>query len=81
MLMMDKCYFRNFLLQYIEGCKAELTGKVSTPVRNGKTYLHVDGLSIVLDIEKASMKIANAFNNNRILRKFLNPTSFLVKGI
>ncbi|XP_013098262.1 protein takeout [Stomoxys calcitrans] len=55
-----------------EGCKAEITGKVSTPVRNGLTYLHVDALGIVLDMEKASMKISNAFRNNPILLEATN---------
>lgn len=48
-----------------DGVTADLTGKTSL---RGK-YLHVDGLSIVLDVKKANMSISGAFNNNRILRK------------
>ncbi|XP_075146277.1 juvenile hormone binding protein 1 [Haematobia irritans] len=55
-----------------EGCKADLTGKVSARDRNGVTYLHVDALGIVLDMEKASMKISNAFQNNPILLQATN---------
>ncbi|KAH8360142.1 hypothetical protein KR093_011037, partial [Drosophila rubida] len=48
-----------------DGVTADLTGKTSE--RNG--YLHVDSLSIVLDVKKVNMSISRAFNNNRILRK------------
>lgn len=47
------------------GVTADLTGKTSA---RGK-YLHVDSLSIVLDVDKVTMSISRAFNNNRILRK------------
>ncbi|KAM8704551.1 hypothetical protein ACLKA7_009064 [Drosophila subpalustris] len=51
-----------------DGVTADLTGKTSL---RGK-YLHVDGLSIVLDVKKANMNISGAFNNNRILLEATN---------
>lgn len=48
-----------------DGVTADLTGKTSA---RGK-YLHMDSLSIALDVKKANMSISGAFNNNRILRK------------
>ncbi|XP_073844537.1 juvenile hormone binding protein 1 [Musca autumnalis] len=55
-----------------EGCVANLTGKVSTPVRKGMTFMHLDAFSMTLDVEKATMSISNAFNNNRILLEATN---------
>ncbi|XP_037812572.1 uncharacterized protein LOC119604168 [Lucilia sericata] len=55
-----------------EGCVADLTGKVSTNEKNGATYLHVDSLSIVINVDKVNMMISNAFNNNRILLEATN---------
>lgn len=49
-----------------DGVNAELTGKTSL---RGK-YLHVDSLSLVLDVDKVNMSISRAFNNNRILCKY-----------
>ncbi|XP_034486431.1 uncharacterized protein LOC117790925 [Drosophila innubila] len=51
-----------------DGVTADLTGKTSA---RGK-YLHVDSLSIVLDVKKANMSISGAFNNNRILLEATN---------
>ncbi|XP_030562476.1 uncharacterized protein LOC115763847 [Drosophila novamexicana] len=50
------------------GVTADLTGKTSA---RGK-YLHVDSLSIVLDVDKVTMSISRAFNNNRILLEATN---------
>ncbi|TMW42290.1 hypothetical protein DOY81_012630, partial [Sarcophaga bullata] len=43
-----------------------------THEKNGATYLHVDSLSINIDVDKVNMKISNAFNNNRILLEATN---------
>ncbi|XP_017860510.1 PREDICTED: uncharacterized protein LOC108612116 [Drosophila arizonae] len=51
-----------------DGVNAELTGKTSL---RGK-YLHVDSLSLVLDVDKVNMSISRAFNNNRILLEATN---------
>ncbi|XP_062125032.1 uncharacterized protein LOC133838086 [Drosophila sulfurigaster albostrigata] len=51
-----------------DGVTADLIGKTSE--RNG--YLHVDSLSIVLDVKKIDMNISRAFNNNRILLEATN---------
>ncbi|KAH8407757.1 hypothetical protein KR222_000220 [Zaprionus bogoriensis] len=51
-----------------EGVTADLTGKTS--LRGN--YLHVDSLSLVLDVKKVNMSISRAFNNNRILLEATN---------
>ncbi|XP_030374362.1 uncharacterized protein LOC115623940 [Scaptodrosophila lebanonensis] len=57
-----------------EEVTADLTGKVSThPGKNGPgTYLHIDSLSLVLDVKKVEMSISRAFNNNRVLLEATN---------
>ncbi|EDV91225.1 uncharacterized protein LOC6568093 [Drosophila grimshawi] len=61
-----------------DGVTADLTGKTSL---RGK-YLHVDALSLVLDVDKVNMSISRAFNNNRILLEatnlFLRDNSMIV---
>lgn len=49
-----------------EGVTADLTGKTSAR----GAFLHVDSLSLVLDVKKVNMSISRAFNNNRILCKY-----------
>lgn len=49
-----------------EGVTADLTGKTSAR----GNYLHVDSLSLILDVKKVNMSISRAFNNNRILCKY-----------
>lgn len=52
-----------------EGVSADLTGKTSIHAFKGANYLHIDALSLVLDVKDVKMSISGAFNNNRILRK------------
>lgn len=54
-----------------EGVSADLTGKTSVHAAKGGNYLHIDALSLVLDVKDVKMSISGAFNNNRILRKFI----------
>ncbi|KAI9580864.1 protein takeout [Glossina fuscipes] len=56
----------------LDGVICDLSGKVSTSQRDGKTYLHVDSLNLHLDIKNADLKIANAFRNNRVLLEATN---------
>lgn len=60
-------FYANF-----EGVTCDLIGKVSTQEKSGATHLHVDSLSLTLDIKKVDMSIARAFNNNRILLEATN---------
>ncbi|XP_037956073.1 uncharacterized protein LOC119685767 [Teleopsis dalmanni] len=55
-----------------EGAVADLTGKVSAQEKSDGTYMHVDSLSLVLDVKKVDMSISRAFNNNRILLEATN---------
>ncbi|KAH8318127.1 hypothetical protein KR074_010447 [Drosophila pseudoananassae] len=55
-----------------EGVSADLTGKTSVHAAKGGNYLHIDGLSLVLDVKDVKMSISGAFNNNRILLEATN---------
>ncbi|KAI8045169.1 uncharacterized protein LOC128264655 [Drosophila gunungcola] len=55
-----------------EGVSADLTGKTSRPAAKGGKYLHIDALSLVLDVKDVKMSISGAFNNNRILLEATN---------
>ncbi|KAH8288376.1 hypothetical protein KR054_001795 [Drosophila jambulina] len=55
-----------------EGVSADLTGKTSRPSAKGGKYLHIDALSLVLDVKDVKMSISGAFNNNRILLEATN---------
>ncbi|KAH8418523.1 hypothetical protein KR009_011310 [Drosophila setifemur] len=55
-----------------EGVSADLTGKTSVRVVKGANYLHIDALSLVLDVKDVKMSISGAFNNNRILLEATN---------
>ncbi|XP_017081777.1 uncharacterized protein LOC108115040 [Drosophila eugracilis] len=55
-----------------EGVSADLTGKTSTHAAKGGNYLHIDALSLVLDVKDVKMSISGAFNNNRILLEATN---------
>lgn len=50
--------------------KALVKGTVSTKVRDGKTYLNVENLDVVLDVKNVQMRVRKIFNNNRILSKY-----------
>ncbi|XP_026673224.1 circadian clock-controlled protein [Ceratina calcarata] len=52
--------------------KALVKGTVSTKVKDGKTYLNVDKLDVVLDVKKVQMRVRKIFNNNRILTEATN---------
>lgn len=56
--------------QFSEGVIADITGKVSSNEKAGRSYLHVDSLSLVLNVKDVNMNISGAFNNNRILRTY-----------
>lgn len=51
---------------------AVVKGTVSTRVKDGKTYLNVDNLDVVLDVKKVRMGVHKIFNNNRILTEATN---------
>ncbi|XP_016975334.1 uncharacterized protein LOC108041812 [Drosophila rhopaloa] len=55
-----------------EGVSADLTGKTSKHAAKGGNYLHIDALSLVLDVKDVKMSISGAFNNNRILLEATN---------
>ncbi|EDW95716.1 uncharacterized protein LOC6535352 [Drosophila yakuba] len=55
-----------------EGVSADLTGKTSIHASKGANYLHIDALSLVLDVKDVKMSISGAFNNNRILLEATN---------
>ncbi|XP_017145332.2 uncharacterized protein LOC108157678 [Drosophila miranda] len=55
-----------------EGVTADLTGKTSVRASKGANYLHIDSLSLVLDVKDVKMSISGAFNNNRILLEATN---------
>ncbi|XP_036332358.1 uncharacterized protein LOC118743701 [Rhagoletis pomonella] len=55
-----------------EGVTADLTGKVSSSEKAGRSHLHVDSLSLVLNVKDVVMNISGAFNNNRILLEATN---------
>ncbi|CAD7091845.1 unnamed protein product [Hermetia illucens] len=50
-----------------QGVTAHLLGKVSTKVKNGKTYLHVDHLNLDLDFKSVKLSISNVLHNNQVL--------------
>jgi len=49
--------------------RALVRGTVSTKSREGKTYLNVDNLDVVLVVKDVQMRVSKVFNNNRILSK------------
>lgn len=49
--------------------RALVKGTVSTKERDGKTYLNVDNLDVVLEVKNVNMRVRKIFNNNRILSK------------
>ncbi|XP_049771549.1 circadian clock-controlled protein daywake [Schistocerca cancellata] len=51
---------------------AVVRGKVSTPTRDGRQYLHVDTLDVDLSIKTVRMAVKKVFNNNRILTEATN---------
>ncbi|XP_034663033.1 uncharacterized protein LOC117898014 [Drosophila subobscura] len=55
-----------------EGVSADLTGKTSVRTSKGENHLHIDSLSLVLDVKDVKMSISGAFNNNRILLEATN---------
>ncbi|KAH8294886.1 hypothetical protein KR018_003858, partial [Drosophila ironensis] len=55
-----------------EGVSADLTGKTSVHAAKGGNFLHIDALSLVLDVKDVKMSISGAFNNNRILLEATN---------
>ncbi|PBC27908.1 Circadian clock-controlled protein [Apis cerana cerana] len=63
---------------------AVVKGTVSTRVKDGKTYLNVDNLDVVLDVKKVRMGVHKIFNNNRILKSlytiWINFLSFCSRG-
>lgn len=44
-------------------------GTVSTSIKEGQNYLHVDKLYLDLDFKKVRMGVKKVFRNNRILSK------------
>lgn len=56
----------------LQGVTANLTGKVSSKIKNGLTYLHVDSLNLDLGIEKVQLSISNVLHNNQILTDATN---------
>jgi len=51
---------------------ADLKGVISTEERPEGTFMHVDKLSLLLDVKKPRMSVAKIFNNNRILNEATN---------
>lgn len=49
--------------------RALVRGTVSTKSRDGKTYMNVDNLDVVLAVKDVQMRVSKVFNNNRILSK------------
>lgn len=64
-----KIFLHNNFSRNIDGVFADLSGIVSTEKRNDGTYMHVDKLNIILDVQKPKLSVAKIFNNNRILSK------------
>ncbi|EZA47284.1 hypothetical protein DMN91_005928 [Ooceraea biroi] len=52
--------------------RALVRGTVSTKSREGKTYLNVDNLDVVLAVKDVQMRVSKVFNNNRILTEATN---------
>ncbi|XP_033350770.1 circadian clock-controlled protein [Bombus vosnesenskii] len=52
--------------------RALVKGTVSTKERDGKTYLNVDNLDVVLEVKNVNMRVRKIFNNNRILTEATN---------
>lgn len=48
---------------------ALVKGTVSTKSRDGKTYLNVDNLDVILGVKDVQMRVSKIFKNNRILSK------------
>lgn len=53
-----------------DGVTADLTGKVSASQKPEGKFLHVDSLSLKLNVKKVQLNISKAFNNNKILSEF-----------
>lgn len=51
---------------------ADLKGTVSNEKRETGTHMHVDSLTLELNVKKVRMHIAKVFKNNRILSKFVS---------
>lgn len=62
-------YFLLILYDGTDGVTADLKGTISTEKRATGTHMHVDTLSLELNIKKVRMHIAKVFKNNRILSK------------
>lgn len=55
---------------FADGVTADLKGTVSNEKRETGTHMHVDSLTLELNVKKVRMHIAKVFKNNRILSKF-----------
>ncbi|XP_072763885.1 protein takeout [Anoplolepis gracilipes] len=51
---------------------ALVKGTVSTKSREGKTYLNVDNLDVILGVKDVQMRVSKIFKNNRILTEAIN---------
>lgn len=51
---------------------ALVKGTVSTKSREGKTYLNVDDLDVILGVKDVQMRVSKIFKNNRILTEAIN---------
>lgn len=54
----------------LDGVIADVKGEVSTNEQPTGTHLHVDSLTMDLNVKKTRMHIAKVFKNNRILSEF-----------
>ncbi|XP_071555941.1 protein takeout [Temnothorax nylanderi] len=52
--------------------RALVRGTISTKSREGKTYMNVDNLDVVLSVKDVQMRVSKIFNNNRILTEAIN---------
>lgn len=59
----------------LDGVIADLKGQVSAQSKPAGTYLHVDSLSMELNVKKVRMHIAKVFKNSRILSEY--PTYYI----
>lgn len=60
--------------RFVDGVAADLKGTISTESKSSGTYMHVESLTLNLNVKKVRMNIAKVFKNNRILS--MNCTKF-----
>lgn len=61
--------------RFVDGVAADLKGTISNEKKTSGTFMHVESLTLNLNVKKVRMNIAKVFKNNRILSMNCNEFS------